>query len=97
MNKLTCIAKLEAKEGHEDQVRLELTKLLAPTRKEKGCINYDMHVDNEAPNVFMFHETWESEADLDNHLNSDHIKACFGSIEGLLASVDVRRLTMIES
>ncbi|WP_341503705.1 putative quinol monooxygenase [Gallaecimonas sp. GXIMD4217] len=97
MTVLTCIARLEAKPGFEAKVRAELSKLLEPSRREEGCLNYDMHVVNDAPQVFMFHENWTSEAMLDQHLQSEHIQACFAEIGELLASVDVQRLTRIES
>lgn len=58
MNKLTCIAKITAQEEHKEMVLSELTKLVLPTQKEQGCINYDLHVDNSNDSIFMFHETW---------------------------------------
>lgn len=95
MTPLTCIAKITAKEEHKDTVSSELTKIIAPTRQEKGCINYDMHTDNENGLVFMFHENWQSEQDLDVHLESNHIKGCFDIIGDMLASVEITRLTKV--
>ena len=95
MKALTCIAKIVAVAGAEEQVKTALMGLIEPTRKEAGCINYDMHIDNENPAVFIFHETWRSEADLNTHSESQHMAACFGAITDLLAEVDVRRLTKI--
>ncbi|MFT5879893.1 MAG: quinol monooxygenase YgiN [Moritella sp.] len=95
MKALTCMAKIVAAAGAEEQVKTALMGLIEPTRKEAGCINYDMHIDNENPAVFMFHETWRSEADLNTHSESQHMKACFGAITDLLAEVDVRRLTKV--
>ncbi len=95
MKALTCIAKIVAVAGAEEQVKTALIGLIEPTRKEAGCINYDMHIDNENPAVFMFHETWRSAEDLDTHSKSQHMTACFGAITDLLAEVDVRRLTKV--
>jgi len=95
MNMLTCIAKITAQADHKSTVKQELQKLLAPTRKEVGCINYDMHIDNDKDNIFIFHENWLTEADLDNHLASQHIKACFDVIGDLLESVEVNRLSRV--
>ncbi|MBY4677294.1 putative quinol monooxygenase [Marinobacterium arenosum] len=95
MSVLTCIAKIQAKAGAEEQVKQALSKLLEPTRQEEGCLNYDLHVDNEDPTIFMFHENWQSEAMLDQHLESKHIKECFELIGGLLASVEINRLSKI--
>lgn len=96
MTILTCIAKITAKEQHKETVLLELTKLIAPTRQEKGCINYDLHIDNNNSAVFMFHENWLSEQDLDAHLESNHIKQCFSIIGDMVESIELLRLTKVK-
>lgn len=73
MSKLTLIAQILAKTEKRALVKSELQKLIAPTRLEKGCINYDLHQDMENPNLFIFHENWESKAFLEKHLGSAHI------------------------
>lgn len=60
MSKLTIVANITAKAGKEELVKSELIKLIAITRKEEGCINYDLHQDNQNPAHFMFYENWES-------------------------------------
>ncbi|CAM4101731.1 putative quinol monooxygenase [Pseudoalteromonas byunsanensis] len=97
MSILTCIAKLTAKSEYKETVASELRKIVLPTRSENGCINYDMHIDNENDVVFVFHETWQSEQDLDNHLQSSHIKQCFEVIGDMLESVEISRLTKVVS
>ena len=52
---LTIVARILAKEEKRDLVKTELVKLLDITRAEEGCINYDLHQDNENPNLFWFH------------------------------------------
>ncbi len=58
-----------------------LTGLLAPTRKEAGCINYDLHVAPDDPSKFLFYENWTSEAHLNRHGETPHI-------QNLLARMD---------
>ncbi len=57
--------------------------LVAPTRQEAGCLNYDLHVSPEDPAKFLFHENWTSKALLDAHLQSAHIKALLPRVEDL--------------
>lgn len=83
--KVTVIARVRAKTEHAAEVRQELLRLLAPTRAEKGCINYDMHGSVSDPNDFLFYENWESEQDLQNHLAAPHLKRWLGMAEQLLA------------
>ena len=42
---LTIVASIEAKPDKIDLVKAELQKLIAPTLKEAGCIQYDLHQD----------------------------------------------------
>jgi quinol monooxygenase YgiN len=74
-NSLTVIAHVRAKPGQESRVRQLLEGLLAPTRAEAGCINYDLHQSQIDPTLFVFYENWESEAHLDAHARSTHIQS----------------------
>ena len=62
---LTVTAQIKAKRGKDGQVRQELLSLVAPSRKEAGCLNYDLHqaLDNHA--LFLLHENWITEAHLE--------------------------------
>ena len=53
---LTILAQIAAEPGKEALVRAELEKLVPITRAEAGCIQYDLHVDNENPAFFVFYE-----------------------------------------
>jgi len=82
---LTVIAILKAQPGKEAVVKQELLALIPPTRKEPGCINYDLHQDEENPARFIFHETWTSKAHLDAHLARPHLGALMAKAGELLA------------
>lgn len=75
MKTLTVVATFAAKPGKEAELRAALTGLLAPTRQEAGCLNYDLHQATERPATFLFHENWTSKAHLDVHLQSAHVQA----------------------
>jgi len=72
--KLTVMALLRAKPGKEEAVKQGLLALLEPTRKEPGCINYDLHQSADTPGMFMFYENWKSKTDLDEHLKMAHMR-----------------------
>jgi len=82
---LTVIARIQAKPGMEERVKQELLKLLAPTRSEQGCINYDMHQSTTDAARFLFHENWMTEAALDRHLQTPHIQSWIALADALLA------------
>ena len=82
MKTITVVATFQARPGKEAELQKALIGLVAPTRQEAGCLNYDLHVSPKDPAKFLFHENWTSQAHLDAHLQSMHIKA-------LLPRVDV--------
>ena len=83
--KITVIAYHRAKPGKEQALREALLQVCAPTRGEKGCLNYDLHVSPDDPGLLVFHENRVSKADLDAHLASLHIDAFRAVAPDLLA------------
>lgn len=72
---LTVVAEMLAKPGKENDLRQALLALVEPTRKEDGCVQYDVHQSTEASGQFVFYENWTSRAHLDRHLKSAHMTA----------------------
>lgn len=81
---LTVVAYMRAAPGKRDVLRQVLEGLIEPTSKEKGCINYDLHQGVADPDRFFFYENWESDADLDAHLDAPHLRAFAARIPELL-------------
>ena len=69
---VTVIAHARAKPGQQKQAREMLEKLVAPSRAEHGCINYDLHQSMDDPDLFVFHENWTTLAALEAHARSEH-------------------------
>ncbi len=84
MTRLTVVAEMVAKPGNEEQLKRELLALIEPTRKEDGCIQYDLHQGDSDAARFVFYENWESREHLDRHLASPHLKAFSGVAAELL-------------
>ena len=82
---LTVIAQIKAKPGKESSVRLELLSLVAPSRKDAGCLNYDLHQALDNPALFLFHENWTSKGHLDQHLQKPDLQAVLGRVGQLVA------------
>lgn len=82
---VTVVAKIRAKRGCEQRVHQELVNLLARTRSEVGCINYDMHQSIDDLAVFLFYENWTTEEDLQRHLAAPYLEAWFALAPTLLA------------
>ncbi len=95
MSKLTIVARILAKPEKRELVKAELLKLIEPTRAEKGCINYDLHQDNENENLFIFHENWESHELWQEHMNNAHLAEYIKATDGAVEEFIVHQLTQI--
>ena len=78
---IVVIAAMHARAGKEKELGEVLKGLIEPTRKEAGCINYDLHVAEDDGGKFLFYENWTNHAAIDAHGETPHIK-------NLLARVD---------
>lgn len=72
---ITVVAVFEARPGAEGEMKKTLEGLLAPTRREPGCVSYDLHIAHDDPKKFLFYENWRSKELLDQHLKSAHLTA----------------------
>ena len=95
MAKLTIVANIKANPDKIDLVEAELRKLIDITRAEEGCINYDLHQDNEDPAHFLFYENWESRALWQAHMGAPHLAAYMAATEGAVAEFTLNEMTAI--
>ena len=94
-NKLTIVAKILAKPKKRELVKSELIKLVKTTIKEEGCINYDLHQDNENENLFLFYENWESRDLWQKHMNNKHIADYAKATEEAVNQFELYEMTNI--
>ncbi|PSU45306.1 antibiotic biosynthesis monooxygenase [Photobacterium frigidiphilum] len=95
MANLTIVANIIAKVDKVELVKMELLKLIDVTRAEKGCINYDLHQDNENPAHFMFYENWISRELWQTHMGNQHLKDYMAATDGAVESFELNEMTKI--
>mgnify|MGYP003635899208 FL=1 len=95
MTQLTILANIHAKPGQIDRVKAELLKLVPITRAEAGCIQYDLHQDNDDPAHFTFCESWESRALWQTHMSAPHLAAYMAATDGAVAEFILSEMTQI--
>ncbi|MCD8138764.1 MAG: antibiotic biosynthesis monooxygenase [Planctomycetaceae bacterium] len=66
-------AKATATPGKRDAFIKAAQESIAATRKEEGCICYELYASTEHPDKLMYYEQWTSREALDNHLKSAHM------------------------
>lgn len=96
MSKLTIVANIYANPDQIDLVKAELEKLVPITQGEQGCIQYDLHQDNEDPAHFTFYENWESRALWQEHMNAPHLSAYMQATEGAVADFTLFEMTKLD-
>ncbi|MBI4265718.1 MAG: antibiotic biosynthesis monooxygenase [Acidobacteria bacterium] len=90
------VARFVAKAGKEDALKAVLSALIAPTRREIACYQYDLLASPTDPRDFCFVERWDSDRSLDLHLDTDHVRHMLAQVEGLLeAPPDIRRYRIV--
>ncbi len=94
----TIIGTVTARPETREELEGLLQAQVAPTRAEPGCINYDLHMDEAHPCVFVFYENWTDRAALDAHLAAPHLRPLMSQIDRLLTGpVDIRPLSMLSN
>jgi quinol monooxygenase YgiN len=86
---VTLAVILRPRDGQDLMLEAELRALIAPTRKEEGCLRYDLHRSVEGPGAFLLHEIWETREHHTAHTKTDHFLRWNARKDGLLASREV--------
>ncbi len=74
-NTLTVVAFVETSAEKAEALKEVCLGLIDPSRKDKGCISYNLYQDKSNPGKFTFIEQWESQELLDAHLQTPHLAA----------------------
>jgi len=69
------IATLKIKPGSLPAIKEAVMACIEGTRKETGCISYDLHHSLTDENTLVFVERWKDRAALDNHFTEPHFLA----------------------
>ena len=93
MSKLTIVAHIVATEEKIELVKSELEKLVPITRAEEGCIQYDLHQDNDKPSHFLFYENWDSRELWQTHMNAQHLQQYMVATDGAVAEFTLHEMT----
>jgi quinol monooxygenase YgiN len=93
---MKVILRLTAKPEKVEELKSILMGLVAPTRKEPGCISYEVFQNNADPCDFSFVEEWQDEAAINAHWTTPHVQdALARGVPMLAAAPDDRRYSRI--
>ena len=90
-NTIRVVARLVARPDTIHEVRSLLEGLLEPTRKEQGCLVYDLLQNADDPTDFTFVEEWTGKDALTAHFLTPHFQDAHERAPTLLAvPADIR-------
>ncbi|HVT04896.1 MAG TPA: putative quinol monooxygenase [Thermoanaerobaculia bacterium] len=94
---LCVLATFRARNGKAYELKGVLLTLIEPTRKEPGCLRYDLWQNESDEHEMTFVEEWESEQVLADHLQTAHIAEARLRYTPLLAGdLDLRKFHIID-
>jgi quinol monooxygenase YgiN len=93
---LFIFARFHARVGNEDAVAEALGDVLAPSRKEPGCLSIHAFRSVRDPQLFYIHSRWTNEEAFDAHATLPHTVRFIERVEPLIDHpLDVTRAELI--
>jgi quinol monooxygenase YgiN len=82
---IVVVARLVAKPGKFEELRLACDAMVEPSRAERGCLKYVLRQNKIDQRIFTFIELWESALALNRHSQASHMAHFIGQLAELLA------------
>jgi quinol monooxygenase YgiN len=74
---------IKAKAGKEKELEATFAPCLAATKKEPGCLAYELNRDPDDPTAYFMYEKFKSVAALEAHLKLEHTIKLLKALESL--------------
>jgi quinol monooxygenase YgiN len=95
-NILRVVARVKARPNKVNELLSVLSSLVEPTRKEPGCLSYELMQNNEDPTDFTLIEEWQSNTALESHFATKHFKDALVKLPDLVAAEpDIRKYHLL--
>jgi quinol monooxygenase YgiN len=92
--RLTLTVRLHIKDGTAAQFVAAFAPAIKATRKETGCLRYELNRDAENPNIYLLYERWKSLADLEAHMKAEHYARLLRAVRDLFAAAPEIRVLL---
>jgi quinol monooxygenase YgiN len=88
---VVCIAEFYAKPDKIDDLIAAMHPLMEPTRKEPGCIRYELNQRQDDRRWITYVEKWKDRQAFDEHCAMPYITHFFNDVQpGLVETFDVK-------
>jgi quinol monooxygenase YgiN len=95
MSEVKVVALITAKPEEYSAVNKAVRAMVGLSRSEEGCLQYDLHEDQEVKGSFVFIERWKSENALKTHMAMPYHDEFLAELEGKLVSLQVKKIASI--
>jgi len=93
---LRVVARVKARPNKVNELLSVLSSLVEPTRKEPGCLSYELLQNNEDLADFTLIEEWQSNTALESHFGTKHFKDALVKLSNLVAAEpDIQRYHLV--
>ena len=92
---ITIVAKNLIKQGKTEEFKVLAERLINESRKESGCISYNLYEDSINGNVLTFIEVWENKEAITLHNSSEHFTSIvpkFGDLKDGQSEINLYKL-----
>lgn len=83
--RIVLFARLKVKADAVEKTKKAALAIVADSRAEAGCVNYDIHQSVEDETLFLWHETWKNKAAVDEHFETPFFKEFFQVVQEVAA------------
>lgn len=83
------VSKSVVKQDKVAEYKQQVVRLIEETRKEAGCISYDLCEDMDNSNILTFIEKWENKQYLDAHMKTAHFVEIVPKLKDLRESSEL--------
>lgn len=87
---IVVVAHFSAMQGKEGELLNVMHSLLEPTRREPGCMRYELNQEIENPRAFTFAEKFAAREAFEAHLKMPHVASFADQSASLVESKQVR-------
>lgn len=90
------LARFEARGGLAAVLTSRLQEMVRLTVVEPGCVRYELHQLEDDPAQLVLIEQWETQEKLDDHMETDHVRALITDVPNLaVRDIEIIRLRRI--
>lgn len=90
---IVLFARLRVKPEMVEKAKSAAMAIVADSRAEAGCVNYDVHQAVDDETLFFWHETWADKAAVDAHFATPFFQNFAKEVEGFAAEPPQINLT----